>query len=57
MITKPKATGGERVRVIIEGPDGVLYGQGNIIASANASQVRPQDCAPRLRAALFGRSR
>lgn len=41
--------------VVIEGPDGALRGRGDIIASAAAYRVRPQDCAPRMRRILFGK--
>lgn len=42
------------VPVVVELPDGSLQGSGSIIACAGASMVRPQDCAPAMRAILFG---
>lgn len=41
------------VPVVTAGPDG-LHGKGDMIASADAYAVSPQDCAPRMRAILFG---
>lgn len=48
-----KARGGKVSGIVIEGPDGALHGNGNIVASAHATAWRPQDCAPRLRAIMF----
>lgn len=48
---------GFRPVVVVEGPDGALHGKGNVIASAHASQWRPQDCAPALRRVMFGDKR
>lgn len=43
-----------KLSVSVMDPDGVLHGDGEIIAAANAACVRPQDCAPRMREILFG---
>lgn len=38
--------------VIIEAPDGVLHGNGDVIASADAAAWRPEGLPPRMRKAL-----
>lgn len=42
-------------RVVTQDPDGNLHGTGVVIASADASRVRPEDCTPRQREILFGK--
>lgn len=48
-----KKTSEPTIKVSIEAPNGRIIGNGNIVASADASIVRPQDCAPLLRAIIY----
>lgn len=52
----PSERGGEVLApiIVIEGPDGRLHGNGNIVVSADASQWRPQDMTPRMRQIISG---